>query len=243
MSCTRSCRCLAILLLSALLGPFASVAGAELSVFDRVGTVGTTVTLVVRTTKFLLADGGRRVSIFLEDDRRGDIMTGGDGYGYFRLVPPRAGLLKVSARSDENEASGWLLVMEKTDRAVLVEVESMMKEIWFRPDARENRRMAFESLESLRRRYRLIFVYRFMGADFSRNRLAAEGLAPAVVIPWKGATTLESLRGKEVQVHAVIGSAETVTAAGTQVPHRISFEKARGAATVSEWSDIEKMLE
>jgi hypothetical protein len=240
VSCTRHCRGLAIILLSALLGPLASVAGAELSVFDRVGTVGTTVTLVVRTTKFLLADGGRRVSIFLEDDRRGDIMTGGDGYGYFRLVPRRAGLLKVSARSDDNEASGWLLVMEKTDRAVLVEVESMMKEVSFRPGARENCRMAFESL---RRRYRLIFVYRFMGADFSRNRLAAEGLAPAVVIPWKGAMTLEHLRGKEVQVHAVIGSAETVTAAGAQVPHRISFEKAKGAATVSEWSDIEKMLE
>ena len=240
MSCTRRCRCLAIFLLSALLGLFASAAGAELSVFDRVDTVGTTVTLVVRTTRFFLADGGRQVNLSLDGERLGAIMTGGDGYGYFRLVPPRAGLLKVSARSDANEASGWLLVMEKTDRAVLVEVESMMKEISFRPDARENCRMA---IESLRRRYRLIFVYRFMGADFSRNRLATEGLAPAVVIPWKGATTLESLRGKEVQVHAVIGSAETVTAAGAQVPHRISFEKARGAATVSEWSDIEKMLE
>ena len=130
--------------------------------------------------------------------------------------------------------------MEKTDRAVLVEVESVMKEVSFRPDARENCRKAFESL---RRRYRLIFVYRFLGADFSRNRLEKEGLAPGVVVPWKGTTMLESLQGKEVQVHAVIGSAEMVTAAGAQVPFRISFEKAKGVTTVSEWSDIAKMLE
>ena len=234
------CGGFAMALLSALLGPTASVAGAEVSVFDRVGTVGTTVTLVVRTTDFFMADGGRTVSISLDGERLGTILTGGDGYGYFRLAPRRAGLLRVSARSGETEASGWLLVMEKTDRAVLVEVETVMKEIYLRPDAREACRMAFESL---RRRYRLIFVHRFMGADFSRSRLAKEGLAPAVVIPWKGAATLESLREKEVQVHAVIGSAETVAAAGAQVPHRISFEKAKGAVVVSEWSDIEKRLE
>jgi len=240
MSKRARCGCFAIALLSAILSPTASVTGAEVTVFDRVGAVGMTVTLVVRTTDFLMADGGRSVSISLDGERLGTVLTGGDGYGYFRLAPRRAGLLRVSARSGETEASGWLLVMEKTDRAVLVEVETVMKEIYLRPDAREACRMAFESL---RRRYRLIFVHRFMGADFSRSRLAKEGLAPAVVIPWKGAATLERLREKEVQVHAVIGSAETVAAAGAQVPHRISFEKAKGAVVVSEWSDIEKRLE
>jgi hypothetical protein len=233
-------RCLAIFLLFVLLGPPASAAAAELSVFDRVGTAGTPVTLVVRTTQWFMADGGRRVSISLEGERRGTILTGGDGYGYFRLTPSRSGLLKVSARSDGNEASGLLLVMEKTDRAVLAEAEAVMKEIYLRPDAREACRAAFEYL---RRRYRLIFVYRFMGADFSRNLLATEGLLPTVVIPWKGSATLDALREKEVQVHAVIGSAEMVSAAGVQVPFRISFEKAKAATTVSEWSDIEKILE
>jgi hypothetical protein len=240
MSGAGRCRCLAIFLISAILGPLASVAEAELSVFDRVGTVGSPVTLVVRTTKWFMADGGRQVSIALDGERRGTILTGGDGYGYFRLTPGRAGLLKVSARSDDDEASGLLLVMEKTDRAVLAEVETVMKEIYLRPDAREACRMAFESV---RRRYRLIFVYRFMGADFSRNRLAKERLLPAVVIPWKGMTTLDSLQAKGVQIHAVIGSAEMVTAAGAQVPFRISFEKAKGATTVLEWNDIEKMLD
>ncbi len=68
-------------------------------------------------------------------------------------------------------------------------------------------------------------------------------MVPANRRLWKGAATLESLREKEVQVHAVIGSAETVAAAGAQVPHRISFEKAKGATVVSEWSDIENRLE
>jgi hypothetical protein len=239
MSNRTRCGSFAIFLLSTLLSPMALAAGAEVSVFDRVGTVGTPVTLVVRTTHFFMADGGRQVSISLGGERLGTILTGGDGYGYFRFSPNRAGLLRVFARSGDNEASGLLLVMEKTDRAVLVEIEAVMKEIYLRPDAREACRMA---LESVRESYRLIFVYRFMGADFSRNRLEKEGLLPAVVIRWKGAATLEGLQEKEVQIHAVIGSAEMVAAAGARVPFRISFEKAKGATTVSEWSDLEKIL-
>jgi hypothetical protein len=167
-------------------------------------------------------------------------MTGGDGYGYFQLTPQRAGLFKIAARSQGNEASGRLLVVEKSDRVVLVESETVLKEIQLRPDARKSCQTTFESL---RQRFRVIFVYRFLGADFSRIGLEKEGLSPSVVIPWRGATSLQSLRGREVQVHAVIGSAEMVAAAGAQVPRRISFEKAKGAQTVSGWEELAKALE
>jgi hypothetical protein len=112
--------------------------------------------------------------------------------------------------------------------------KTVLKQIQLRPDARESCRMTFESLHQ---RFRLIFVYRFLGADFSRSGLDKEGLSPSVVIPWRGAASLESLRGREVQVHAVIGSAEMVAAAGAKVPRRVSFEKAKGAKTVSGWEE------
>ena len=228
------------MVLLGLLGLPAAPCRADVWVYDRITTVGTPVNLVVRTTAFFLADGGRLVDLWLDDERLSRIMTGGDGYGYLRLTPQRAGLFKMIARSHGNEASGLLLVLEKTDRVVLVESEAVLKEIQLRPDTRERCRMAFETL---RQRFRLIFVYRFLGADFSRRGLEKEGLSPSVMIPWRGATSLESLRGREIQVHAVIGSAEMVSAAGAQVPRRISFEKARGAKTVSGWEELAKALE
>lgn len=227
----------------ALLGwlwPLAAPCRADVLVYDRVTTVGTPVNLAVRTTTFFMADGGRLVDIWLDNERPSRIMTGGDGYGYLRLTPPRAGLFKIAARSHGNDASGLLLVLEKTDRVVLVESETVLREIQLRPDARENCRMTFETL---RQRFRLIFVYRFLGADFSRSGLEKEGLSPSVVIPWEGAKSLESLRRQEVQIYAVIGSAATVAAAGAKVPRRISFEKARGAQTVSKWEELAKALE
>jgi hypothetical protein len=223
-----------------LLCPLAAPCGADVQVYDRVTTVAIPVSLTVRTTAFFMADGGRLVDIFLDDKILGRIMTGGDGYGFLRLTPQRAGLLKIAARSQGSEASGRLLVLEKTDRVILAESEAVLKQIYLRPDARESCRMTFETL---RQRFAVIFAYRLLGADFSRSGLEKAGLSPSVVIPWKGAASLESLRGQEVQIHAVIGSAEMVAAAGPQVPRRISFEKARGATTVTEWQEIAKVLE
>jgi hypothetical protein len=229
-----------IIALAALLGPCAAVLGAEISVFDQISLVGAPVTLVVRTTHFFVADGGRRVSISLDGEILRPILTGGDGYGYLRLTPSRCGLFKISARSGESEGSGRLWVLKETERIVLLESETVLKEIFLRPGARESCRAA---LESLQQRYRLIFVYRLLSAGVARRGLEGEGLSPVVLIPWKGAATPESLRAKGLQIHAVIGSAETARSAGAEVRHRISFEKDKQIQTISEWEEIAKALE
>jgi hypothetical protein len=73
-------------------------------------------------------------------------------------------LLKVSARSNDHEALGRLLVLEKTDRVLLVEMETVLASFLFQPEAREE---CVKVLKSLRQHYRLIFVYRFMGAGLT----------------------------------------------------------------------------
>jgi len=237
------CRQRSILILAVLAGILAGGepgAQGDVTILDRVSTVGSAVSLVVQTSKLFMADGGRLVDVFLEQESLGRIMTGGDGYGYLRLVPQCAGLMKISARSGDSEAEGRLLVMEKNERAVLIDLESALMDLHLRGRDRETCRSA---LEAIGRRYRLIYVYRFIGSGFSRARLEEVGFPPSVVLSWKGRATLESLREREVQVHAVIGSAQTVTDAGSQVPQRFSFEKAKGAQTVSEWEEIAKALD
>jgi hypothetical protein len=209
-------------------------------VLDGVSTVETPVTLEVRTSALFMADGARRVEIFLDGEPQGWILTGADGYGYLRLIPRRPGMFKLSARSQDGQAEGRLLVLEKTDQAVMVELEAVFIDLYLRSRDSDACRNA---LESIGRRYRLIYTYRFIGSGFSRNRIAAASWPDSVVIPWRGRATIESLRGKGVHLQALIGSTDTVAAAGNQIQHRFSFDKAQGARKVTNWSDIVKDLE
>jgi hypothetical protein len=211
----------------------------EMAVFDQVTTIGTPVTLAIRTTRLFLADGGRLVDIYLEDERLGRIMTGADGYGYTRIVPQAAGLRKIRARMGEVEESGWLLVMEPSDQAVLVELEAAFMKIFRRDGGLEESRSALTSIGS---QYPLIYTYRLMGSRFSRNRLEAAAWPASVTLPWHGSETFEILRAKGVRVHAVIGSAEVVEAARPHADKCFSFERTRGSQSVAEWGDIVKDL-
>jgi len=73
-------------------------AQGDVTVLDRVSTVGTREPRGANL-EILHGDGGRLVDVFLEQERLGRVMTGGDGYGYLRLVPGCAGLMKISVRS------------------------------------------------------------------------------------------------------------------------------------------------
>jgi hypothetical protein len=240
MSTTARRHLLAAAVFAAIAASGSPAVCGEVFVFDQAVSVGSPLTLTVRTTRFFMADGGRVLDLYLGQERLGRVLTGADGYGYFRWVPRRAGLVQISARSDGDRAAGRVRVLEEGERAVLVELETVLKDITFRAESRDACRTA---LEALSRRFALIYVYRILGAGFSRSRVAAEGLPDSVVLKWNGAATPASLRSRGVQVHAVIGSPDTAAGAGEQVPRRISFEKAKGAETAAGWEDLEKTLE
>lgn len=232
-------RFLALAVLIGILAGWAPTACGDLTVFDGVSTLGTPVTLSVRTSKFFMADGGRRVEIFLDGERRGWILTGADGYGFLRLEPQRPGMMMVTAAFGDSKAEGKLLVMEKAEQAVMIELEAAFMDLHLRSRDDDDCR---RTLEAIGRRYRLIYTYRLMGIGFSRNRLDAAGWPASVVLPWRGQATLESLQERGIQIHAVIGSAEVV-AAGRHVEKRFSFEKSKDAQIVTEWSEIMKDLD
>ncbi len=214
-------------------------AGAQVAVFDQVGLIGAPVTIAVRTGGLLSADGGRIVDLALAGEPLGRVMTGADGFGYRRVAPERAGLLRIDARSEGRHGSGRLLVLNSTDRAVLIEVETALKATIVGAAERDDCRSA---LESISRRYRLVYVTRWLGADFSRTRIAPAGLPESVVLPWKGAALLRSLQDQGVQIAALVGSAGVVSAGRSRIEKRFTFEKTREAAVVSRWAEISEQL-
>jgi hypothetical protein len=81
----------------------APICTAEVAVLDRVTTVDTPVRLTVLTKGRFFSDGGRLVDLYLEGEHLKRILTGGDGYGYYKITPRSPGYQTIKARSSPSK--------------------------------------------------------------------------------------------------------------------------------------------
>lgn len=212
-------------------------------VYDQVTTVGTPVFLEVLTKGLLFAEGGRLVEFYLDDKSIGNNLTGGDGHGYRKYTPDRAGMIKVSARSEGESGSGLLLAMKKSEKAVLIEIEGGFKDAFISQiAARADRR----ALEKLIEKYRIIYISRYgryVGTQRSKDWLDEVEFPDAPVLAWRGPQTLTALKAKGINLYAVIGSAEIIAQAADHIERRYTFEQTQNGQTVTDWEEISALLQ
>ncbi len=204
-------------------------------VYDRVTTVKTPVYLKVLTKGKIFADGGRLVEFFMDDKSLGKNLTGGDGYGYRKYVPRRAGTFKVRATSDGESGNGLVLVMKKSDKAVLIEIEGGFKDAYISDIAAGASRQA---VKQLLKKYRVIYLSRNTGVRMARNWLDEMAFPDAPVLRWRGAQTLNALKEKGIQLYAIIGAAGVLAAAADHVEKRYTFDETQNGQTVNDWHEL-----
>jgi len=214
-------------------------ARAAVIIFDSVTTTGTPFSLKVLTKGNLFPQGGCMVDIYLEDKKLGRILSGGDGYGYLRYIPKHPGMKTMAARTATHTGTGILLVMAKTEKAVLVEIEGGLNKTIFSEKFRTDTRNA---LKILSKKFKLIYLTRLIGQTGSKKILAIAKLPKAVVIRWQGPETLEDLTNRHITLYAIIGSEAIISEASTYVKKRFSFEETEDDTYVADWSDILKRL-
>jgi hypothetical protein len=209
-------------------------------VFDRVTTVQTPINIRVLTRDGFFAAGGRRVDIYLDNNLLKRILTGGDGYGYLKYTPRGPGLKKIIARSNDHSASGLILVMNNNEKAIIIETEGAFKDTLFSDKIRESSQKAVISLSQ---NYKIIYLSRFLGKGITGSWLEKQNFPKSVILRWRGPKTLENLNKNGVQLHAIIGSADVISAVTEQIEKRFSFEKTKDGKTVKDWDEILKLLE
>jgi hypothetical protein len=220
---------------------WAGVSRGEVVVIDRVTTVQTPIHLIVLTKGFLFAEGGQLVDIFLDDQHLKKILTGGDGYGYLKYTPQDAGLKEIRARSDTGSATGRLLVLGKNEKAIVIDIESAFKDAVFSDEIREKSRQA---LNSLSKSYKIIYLSRYVGKGVGRDWLKGEKFPDSVILRWQGPETITALEKRGVQLQAVIGSEDVISAAEEQhIENRYSFEESKEGQTVKDWDEILQLLQ
>jgi hypothetical protein len=208
-------------------------------VYDQVTTVGTPVFLKVLTRGRIFADGGRLVEFYLDDKSIGKNLTGGDGYGYRKYTPDRAGIIKVSARSKGENGSGLLLAMKKSEKAVLIEIEGGFKDAFISQIAAMAHRRAIDALV---KKYRVIYLCRFIGTQMAKNWLRDGEFPDGPVLRWRGVQELIALKKRGIQLYAIIGSAGIISEAAEHIERRYTFEQTNNGQTVKDWQEISELL-
>lgn len=224
-----------------LIFTWAGAGRGEMVVFDRVTTVEKAIRLIVLTKGFLMAEGGQLVDLYLDDRHLKRILTGGDGYGYLKFTPRKPGLMQIRARSDDGSAIGLLLVLGEHDQAIVIEIESALKEAVFSDEIMENSQRV---LNILAKRYKLIFMSRYIGQGIGRSWLKKGGFPESVILSWQGPETFSALQKRGAQLKAVIGSEEMVSAAEAEhIENRYTFESSKAGKTVKDWDEILRLLQ
>lgn len=212
----------------------------EIVVFDRVTTVQTDIRLVVLTKGLLFAEGGQLVDIFIDERHLKRILTGGDGYGYLKYTPRGPGLKEIRARTDTDSATGLLLVMDKNEKAIIIDIESAFKDAVFSEEARQNCRRAVNALS---KNYKIIYLSRYVGKMVGRSWLNKENFLKSVILRWHGPEVFKALEERGVQLKAVIGSQVVISAAKDHIENRYTFEETRDGKTVKSWDEILELLQ
>ena len=219
---------------------FVPSTSANVIAYDSITTVGTPVRLVFKTKGRFFAQGGKLVDIYLENKKLGRIMTGGDGYGFYKYTFRNSGYKELIAKSNGNRDSGLVLVMQKNEKAILIEAESGFRGSFFSEKERDASRQA---LESIAKTYKIIYCYKFVGKDFAKNWLSENSFPQSVVLPWRGVEMLAAWEKRGFQIHAMIGSPALLEEAADHVKNRFSFEETKKGETVKNWNEILERLD
>jgi hypothetical protein len=209
-------------------------------VLDRVTTVDTPIRITVLTKSRFFSDGGRRVDLYLDGEHLKRILTGGDGYGYLKITPRSPGYKKIKARSDSDSAEGLLLVLTKKDRAIAIEVEEGFKTALLSEAVKQD---SLAAVKTLSQTYKLIYLSRYVGKNITAAWLEKQGYPASVILSWQGSGTLEALKKKGIQLHAIIGSGAVLSEATGEVENRYTFEKSKDGTTVRDWAEILEHLQ
>ena len=217
-----------------------SIGRSEVAVFDRVTTVTTPVYIKVLTKSRFFSAGGRLVDIYLDANHLKKILTGGDGYGYLKYTPQHPGLKEVIARSNSDGATGWILVMTKKEKAIIIEIEEGFKDAVFSAAFRED---SLEAVNTIAKNYKIIYLSKYLGKQITRRWLEKQELPKSVILRWNGPAMLSALKEKGVNLYAIIGSSSVISAAADHIENRFTFEETNDGKTVKDWNEILKLLQ
>ena len=215
-----------------------SLAIAGITAFDAVATIKKPVKLQALTKGRFFSEGGKLVEFHINEKHIGTTLSGGDGYAFLKYTPQSKGLKKIKLTLAEEFAEAMLLVTDKKDRIILIAIETGLFEspLSFKPA-----KGAKEAIDKITKKFRIIYLTSMIGITQSKKWLQDNKLHESIVFSWTGNNLIEDLRGKDINIFAIIGSTEML--AEIEDIRKFSFKETDDGTEVESWSDILKKLQ
>jgi len=210
-----------------------------LTVYDLIAPRGEAVMLKAQAKGRLFPLGGVLVDFFVNGEKIGTNLSGGDGYVFLEFHPGRNGVHRVSAVHREMSAQGTLLVLNRGADVVFVDVMGSM----MNGPLGEPREGCREQLEMIMRKYPVVFLSTGLAPPSMLKKWLGENqFEEAALVSWAAGAVFAEAVQKGFRIRAVIGSPQVVESARDYARDLYSFEDVQGAARVRKWSEIgEKM--
>lgn len=218
---------------------FSHPVGAGVVAYDAITTVGRELPLKVLTKGRLLPAGGMQWQLFIDEISVGRGLTGGDGYGYMKYTPETAGMKSVRFESGGEFDTGRLLVLEKKTRAIVIDLDPLLRGT-LRRDNRD--RDAEEVLEELAADFALIYIAGRWEMFGARKWLEMRGFPESVVLENKGAALFERLASRGVALYGLVGKNLLIRDAEKYFSVRLTFEEGNEDTEVRGWREVRERM-
>jgi hypothetical protein len=212
----------------------AAAAAGGVSLFDQLTTPGKPIYLTLRTHRGPLPLGGARGTLWIDERRIGEVLTGSDGYGYLKHTATATGTFELTARVADDVAQARLRVVDANDPTILFEMEALLWQL-LRND-REN--TARRVLKQVAADFELVYLCGLMGSKMARQFIRKHALPDRVILVGKDRNQMARLKKRGIRIFAVVGSAAFAGAARDFSARRLSFDKSPQARQVRNWDDL-----
>jgi len=182
----------------------------------------------------LFSEGGRLVTFYIDGEKIGTTLSGGDGYAFLKYKTSSPGVKTIKTESGDDRDEGSLLVARTKDKVILVEIEGTLFDspLSFKPDDKGK-----EVLAKLSKKFGILYITSLAGMSQSRKWLKENSFPLSPVLQWEGTELIEDLQEKHIPLYAIIASPDVLKEAPA-VKKRFSFSDAEGATMVKGWDEL-----
>lgn len=212
----------------------------EVFVHDMIARKGEEVMLKAVTRGKFFRKGGEVAEFIVNGRSIGKNLSGGDGVAFRQFRPSAARRYSITVKAASEEDRGILLVLEKGDRIIFVDVEAALLEGTF---SQKPRRGSQEIIAQLSKRFPVVFLQTGMLNERAiKSWLKENGFRALPVIPWDQGRIFHEIREKGIGIHVIIGSSMVIESAGEHAPRAFSFGDAENAQAIKSWQEIGRKL-
>jgi hypothetical protein len=213
---------------------------AEVIIHDLVVRTNKEVMLEAETRGRFFRRGGEPVTFLVEGKPAGKTLSGGDGFAYQSFVPHKTGLLKIKARSAQEEGYGLLLSLKKGSGIVFVDVEGTLFKGRFSNEPREGSRKAVEVIS---RKLPVVYLRTGLISSVALKAWLKDHEFPELpVIPWDQGRVFDEISEKGFTIRALVAGPDVIESSKKYKPHAFSFEDTDDPEEVKDWEEIRKKL-